>query len=248
MCALCQGRLLTALVDLTDLLKEFDRASDESGIWEGVSSFFSSKDIKAYIYHNFPGIGATRYEQFQAYQNNLTEPPDPSCRVENSEFEILLRDNVRTLTAPRFWSDWNLLKSAAQNLNECHPVESIEGISIPVHGPRGRNGCFSLEFSDASAGPEGLDMQLIQWVCQYAHQSFCRLQIDQPSDLPRLTEREKQILTWMALGKSNADIADILDISFHTVGTYTRRIFVKTNTNNRTSAALYGISNGLINV
>lgn len=239
---------MTALADLDDLFKEFDRASDESGIWEGVSSFFSSKDIKAYIYHNFLGIGATRYEQSHSYQNSHTGPPHPSRKVGSSEFETLLSENVRTLTAPRFWSDWNLLKSAAQNLSESHPMESMEGISIPVHGPRSRNGCFSLEFSDSITRPEGLDMQLIHWVCQYAHQSFCRLQIFQPFNLPNLTEREKQILTWMALGKSNADIADILGISIHTVGTYTRRIFVKTNTNNRTSAALYGISNGLINV
>ena len=239
---------MTALIGLDDLLKEFDRASDESGIWEGVSRFFSSKEIKAYVYHNFPGIGATRYDQSYTYQSNLAEPADPSSRVKNPEFEALLLENVRTLATPKFWSDWSLLKSEAQNLSECYAVESIAGISIPVHGPRGRNGCFSLEFCNTSARPKDSDIQLIQWVCQYAHQSFCRLQIYQPSDLPKLTERETQILTWMALGKSNADIADILGISFHTVGTYTRRIFVKTNTNNRTSAALYGISTGLINV
>ena len=89
---------------------------------------------------------------------------------------------------------------------------------------------------------------MIQWVCQYAHQNLCRLLTNQRLDLPKLTPREQEILTWIALGKSNAEIADILGISHHTVGTYTRRIFVKTNTNNRTSAALFGITNGLINV
>jgi len=104
-------------------------------------------------------------------------------------------------------------------------LETVRGVSIPVHGPRGRNGCFSLEFTNTDAGIQNLDIHTMQWAA-----------------------RETQILTWIALGKSNADIADILDISFHTVGTYTRRIFDKTKTNNRTSAALCGISNGLIDV
>lgn len=239
---------MTALAGLDDFLKAFDHASDESGIWEGVSSFLFLKNVKAYIYHNLPAIGASDYEKPYSYKDNLNKPKEHSCVTKNAEFDTLLRENARGLTMPRRWSDWHVMKAKAENLNECHPGKSCKGISIPVHGPRGRNGCFSLEFSDRSEPPIDADLQPIQWLCQYAHQSFCRLQIHQLSDLPKLTDREKQILTWMALGKSNSDIADILDISFHTVGTYTRRIFVKTNTNNRTSAALYGISNGLINI
>jgi len=230
---------LTTLVELDDLLKSFDRASDEARIWEGVSNFLSIRDINAYIYHNFPTIGATDYGESHSYQQDLKTPQEPSSMVLNSGFEKLLYENARALVMPMYWSDWKALNAFAK---------SLKGVSIPVYGPRGRNGCFSIEFCNLKSRYRDLDIQTMQWVCQYAHLNFCRLLAKRTPDLPQLTAREVQILTWIALGKSNTDIADILGISFHTVGTYTRRIFVKTNTNNRTSAALFGISTGVINI
>ena len=50
----------------------------------------------------------------------------------------------------------------------------------------------------------------------------------------------------MAQGKSNGVIADILSISPGTVDTYLRRIFEKLDVTDRTSAAVKGVSMGLI--
>lgn len=246
------GWLLTVLSEIDDLLKGFNHASEESSIWESVSEFLPEKGVKAYIYHSFPAIGATDYESSFSYLENLTSQSERSCVVINAGFQKLLRETTRSLETPKFWCEWAALKTENQsvddNLSNPQFSETLKGVSIPVHGPRWRNGCFSIEFSDLSFKCQNIDIQTLQWVCQSAHQNLCRLFTDQKTDLPQLTAREKQILTWIALGKSNADIAEILGISFHTVGTYTRRVFVKTNTNNRTSAALFGISNGLINV
>lgn len=243
---------MTVLSEIGDLLKGFDNASKESSIWESVSGFLPQKGVKAYIYHSFPAIGASDYGAPFSYLENLTSQSERSCRVINTGFQRLLRETARDLISPKFWCEWAALKTAIQSVDESmsNPQFSspLEGVSIPVHGPRWCNGCFSLEFFDLNDTSQDIDIQTLQWVCQSAHQILCRIFTDQKTDMPQLTAREKQILTWIALGKSNADIAEILGISYHTVGTYTRRVFVKTNTNNRTSAALFGISNGLINV
>ena len=243
---------MTGRVDLDDLLTGFDQASHESTIREGVSHFLSHQNINAYIYHNLPAIGSADFEKSYSYQDKLGMAEEQSTIAENFEIERFLREHVRSLIGPKFWNDWKLLKTSLQSgsndVKSPRPMNSLQGVSIPVHGPCGRDGCFSLEFMDSVSSSQDLDIHVVHWVCQNAHLNFCRLLRTQMHDFPQLTAREKQILTWIALGKSNADIADILGISFHTVGTYTRRIFVKTNTNNRTSAALFGISNGLINV
>jgi DNA-binding CsgD family transcriptional regulator len=57
-------------------------------------------------------------------------------------------------------------------------------------------------------------------------------------DCYRLTAREKEVLKWVAQGKSNSEIATILDLTLGTVKLHVERILVKMGVENRTSAAL----------
>jgi len=52
-----------------------------------------------------------------------------------------------------------------------------------------------------------------------------------------VTEREADVLLWIAAGKSNRDIADILGLSPRTVNKYLDQIYEKIGVENRTSAA-----------
>lgn len=56
-----------------------------------------------------------------------------------------------------------------------------------------------------------------------------------------LTVRESEVLTWLAKGKSNAEIAIILSISPHTINAHLAQIFKKLNVENRTSAAIVAL-------
>jgi len=61
-----------------------------------------------------------------------------------------------------------------------------------------------------------------------------------------LSKRQKEILTLIANGKSNAKIAQELDLSTHTVDAYCRRILLKFNTRSRVTAAVRASQLGLI--
>ena len=52
-----------------------------------------------------------------------------------------------------------------------------------------------------------------------------------------LTQREAEVLTWIAHGKSNRDIGEILGISQRTMNKHLEQIFVKLGVENRASAA-----------
>lgn len=66
-----------------------------------------------------------------------------------------------------------------------------------------------------------------------------RIPLKDPVELSAgLSAREQEILTWVALGKSNTDIGAILHISPHTVGTYLKRILSKLDVSSRTTAAV----------
>jgi DNA-binding NarL/FixJ family response regulator len=52
-----------------------------------------------------------------------------------------------------------------------------------------------------------------------------------------LTQREAEVLTWIARGKSNRDIGEILGISPRTVNKHLEQVFMKLGVENRASAA-----------
>jgi DNA-binding NarL/FixJ family response regulator len=52
-----------------------------------------------------------------------------------------------------------------------------------------------------------------------------------------LTQREAEVLVWLAAGKSNRDIAEILGLSSRTIDKYLEQIYAKLGVENRTSAA-----------
>jgi NarL family two-component system response regulator LiaR len=60
-----------------------------------------------------------------------------------------------------------------------------------------------------------------------------------------LTEREKESLQQMALGKTNQEIADSLVVSERTVRTHVTIILAKLGLTNRTQAVLYALREGI---
>jgi DNA-binding CsgD family transcriptional regulator len=121
-----------------------------------------------------------------------------------------------------------------------------ETLALPLYGPHGRNALGTLArplrpelFGTVSA--VGLQM-----VAQAAHLKGLNIRPLPVDEVAVLSLREVEILRWVAQGKSNGVIADILSISPGTVDTYLRRIFEKLDVTDRTSAAVKGVSMGLI--
>ena len=77
-------------------------------------------------------------------------------------------------------------------------------------------------------------------------------EIQQPSELPPtpdpLSEREAEVLSLVARGLSNQEIADRLYISEKTVRTHVSNLLGKLHLANRTQAALYALREGLIDL
>lgn len=62
-----------------------------------------------------------------------------------------------------------------------------------------------------------------------------------------LSEREREVLKYLALGHTNQDIADLLHISVKTVETYKTRVMEKLDLRKRAELVRYAMENGLIN-
>lgn len=64
----------------------------------------------------------------------------------------------------------------------------------------------------------------------------------------KLTTREAEVLYWVALGKTNHEIAAALDMSPRTVNKHLEHIFIKLNVETRTAAATVAINKGRVGV
>ena len=120
------------------------------------------------------------------------------------------------------------------------------GVCTPLWGPNqfAGIGLASKEKLDSFDG----NLDLITAYCNHFYIAFQRLnrKRDFPERQVYLTPREEEVLTWAAVGKTDSDIATILNLSEDTVDSYFRQIFKKLDAINRTVATSKAISYGLI--
>jgi DNA-binding NarL/FixJ family response regulator len=96
----------------------------------------------------------------------------------------------------------------------------------------------------AAAGGAPMDPDVADRVLKLFNQ-LAETKATQPEDYG-LSPREKQILEQMARGLVNKEIADVLDISPHTVVNHLRSIYSKLHVNTNTGAVAKAIREGLV--
>lgn len=67
-----------------------------------------------------------------------------------------------------------------------------------------------------------------------------------PTNLEELTDRENEVLRLMAVGATNTEIAEDLDVGEATVKTHVSNIFAKLSVRDRVGAIIYAYDHGLV--
>ena len=116
---------------------------------------------------------------------------------------------------------------------------------IPVYGPFMINGVIAFGKGTTIDPGEKAMLKKMESLAAAYHNRMVLHFGEKRSDID-LSKRENEVLTWIARGKSSTDIATILGLSVSSVDTYTRRIFEKMGVNDRVSAAVNGVVEGLV--
>lgn len=137
-------------------------------------------------------------------------------------------------------------KATKDFIEEAKTLDVKEGYAFPVFGARYRSGFFTFGFDKKAPELDEFSLSMLQWACQTAHHRFVELKTQLDQARGSLTAREKEILKWVSLGKSNSEIGNILDISRHTIDGYLRNVYIKLDVTDRVSASHRALALGVL--
>jgi LuxR family transcriptional regulator/LuxR family quorum-sensing system transcriptional regulator CciR len=233
-----------------DFESAVERAATPEALWKLFAGQFRDTVVTQIVYLHLPPLGAidsgrptirsegfpeelvTRYITERLYRDN------PMLRFSARNIEPVYWDQVESMGPLSEREQAFLALARAEGLHF--------GVGIHVYGPNGRTAQCGLRFCDGVRRLDPTTLRTFQWTCQLVHLRYCALVVPTLGPQPELSERETEVLAWVARGKSNGIIGDILGISGHTVDAHLRRIYLKLGVFDRISAAVRGIGVGLI--
>lgn len=133
-------------------------------------------------------------------------------------------------------------------LDELQKRELDNVVAHGLWGFGGQPACFFAFFKFRSE-PGDTEARALELLLPYLHAGWLRANVEEtdpaaahPGPQTILTAREVEILHWVERGKSNNEIAQILNISHLTVKNHVQKILRKLNVQNRAQAVAKGIS------
>ena len=214
-------------------------------------AFFHEEAVRLFSYHHLPPPGADDWtatitvtaqgfpgDWVETYQARRYYDVDPIPKYALSS------------VYPFWWSDIGRLHPLTGEekayLAALRAADFGDGVAVPLFGPHGRNGYAGL--GPGKGAPRWGDEKIarLQLAAQLGHFQYCHILHARAPRNIRLSAREAEVLEWVAKGKSNSVIADIIGISPNTVDTHIRRVFEKLGVADRVTAALRGLAVGVI--
>ncbi|HXC56481.1 MAG TPA: LuxR family transcriptional regulator [Rhizomicrobium sp.] len=183
----------------------------------------------------------------EPYNDYLWATTWPEEWLERWRSNYLLVDPIvrqlRTQTKPLRWgpSEGASDETGSRILEEASEFRMNAGFAVPVYN---RDGLAVV----VSMGTESYEIGKTEETCLhiasiYLHAGLERLRAKgaPPPRGPRLTRRERECLSWVAAGKTDWEISQILSIAEQTVHEYVQNALIKLNATTRAQAVAIAI-------
>lgn len=231
--------------------REIDSLERVDELLRFAATVCNHNEVMRYNYHMTPPLDASNSMRTQVIAEGFSE--DWLELYGNVEFRQADPIPGRTLRYGGLLP-WTEAMALGQNSREnqlffraMHDHDLIHGFGVPLYGPRGRNAYASFDFGVPPNEVDPASIWTVRSVAQAAHQRISSL-IDQQINSPQLSNREREVLIWIANGKSISAIGAILGLSPETIKTYLKRLYAKLGVNNRLGATIKGIRLELVEV
>jgi LuxR family transcriptional regulator, quorum-sensing system regulator BjaR1 len=191
----------------------------------------------------------------QSYTSGVlfnSRPPEYCERYEERHYaaiDPLIRAVRRTL-APVVWSDipkGEISKEAKLLFHDARDTGANNGIVVPIVSASGSISIFSASGYKPDVSPRARSaVEIVGIYSRQLLQRTAKAAADVPAPRPILTRREREIMTWIAAGKTDEEISCILHIRRETVTTHVNNAKLKLNATRRTQAVVQALRLGEI--
>lgn len=226
-----------------DVIRIIDASTSLAGLF---AKFIEHLGIKVASYHHFAGVGSFDYKKLNRY--HAFNIPDPILRFYDDHSDR--RDDpgvhaVFTKGRAIWLSDLiqhpHVVKMGTSEITS-KAIEAVgDGLCIPLYGINNRTGYAFIGFERPKSEFSQILSHQIQALAQNLHVRYCMM-VEELQTQVNLTPRESEVLELISFGKSNPEIAIILNISANTVTGYVSRIFLKLGVSDRVSAAMRAVT------
>jgi len=241
---------LTHTSGMTELIPELLNCDSFASLNDFILQTLPKFGIVKLAYHHLPRIGSLDNPAFSVLRFGFSEEFVDRFEAESLYLADPTIPIVMAQTKATWWGELQLppkLSPQEQAFMDLAISQDFgTGVTLPVFGPLGRNGFVSIGFGPVRPNLMDADLLLIQMYCQASHLQYCDLLCAEIESHQKLSPREREILSWIAKGKSNSVIAEILGLKDSSIVTYLQRTFDKLGVNNRTTATLRALATGEI--
>lgn len=237
-------------MDPTAFESSLDSVTETREVWRLAVGFARGCGVRGFGYHHLPPPGAPDAHLLRVEIDGFSEALLAKYLAGRVAGVAVLARRVQQSVGPVYLDeiegDPELSDRERAHIGGYRTAGIANGLGLQVFGPHGRNAIYAIELPAVPRRLPAPTFAALRWACQTMHLRYCVLLMPTLGILPSLSNREAEVLTWVARGKSNASIGDILGISAHTVDAHLRRIYLKLGVFDRISAALRGLGFGLI--
>jgi LuxR family quorum sensing-dependent transcriptional regulator len=207
------------IAEFRQIAGEFGFTSSVCGAWAGIGQ----QRIHRFFFNDWPDSWLTLYTERNFFDH------DPF--VMEARRSIVPYQWTR-LEPARSWS-----KQAQEIYDTAREYGWKEVVGVPIHGPFGYQGMVTMA-TKQSVLLSAYDLAAIESISRAIHDR-CRKEIgfgSNPEDVPKFSAREIECMQWVAAGKTDWEIAQLLGISSSTVHFHIERAKKKLNLSSRTEA------------
>lgn len=221
---------------IEELIEQFKRVilgygfdASACGAWHGVGEQRSTR----FFFVDWPE------NVIQLYAEQNLERRDPLVFAARRRMTPFVWDEV--------YSDPHLPAESKALYQFAYDHGWVDGLCVPVHGPAGYQGLVSMLARSKLALSPG-ERGRLELAARSIHEA-CRHTLGfgvSPEPVPVMTARELECMKWVAVGKSDWEIAQVLDISESTVHFHVENAKKKLKKSTRTEAVALLVMHGLM--
>lgn len=197
------------------------------------------------------GIGATN-DQYVHRLFNISFPPEYIAQIMLPEGYIIspLVHRWAQQMRPQYLDIEQIEQNSSCNNRWREAVKQCGIQNLVGHGVTDVYAAIASYFSFANIKGEWDSRKafIVNLVVPHLHNALVQMVAShyKSQTAPHLSSREREVLKWLCIGKSNEEIAIVLDLSIWTVKTHVKNVIRKLQVSGRSHAAAKAVSMGII--